>query len=61
LFQQLVENALFLGIIKVQPRDQELYYNGNPMDDSKTLMDCGINTYDTFYPATIGLSLRYFF
>jgi len=49
-----------LGIIKVIPSSIQLYYEGKIMDGTKTLYDCGLNSFtaNVMRPATIGLTLK---
>jgi len=49
-----------LGIIKVSPQNQQLYYKDEIMDESKTLLDCGLSSTvaKAQSPATIGLALK---
>ncbi|KAH3888334.1 elongin-B-like [Dreissena polymorpha] len=48
------------GIVKQKPEDQRLYKDDQPLDDNKTLGDCGFTslTARAQAPATIGLSFR---
>ncbi|XP_035794961.1 elongin-B-like [Anopheles albimanus] len=48
------------GIIKVHPRDQQLFNKDTVMDDDKTLQDCGITvaTAKAQCPAQLGLAIR---
>jgi len=48
------------GILKRCPEDQRLYKEEQPLDDNKTLGDCGFtsSTARAQDPATIGLSFR---
>lgn len=47
-------------IIKVSPQNQQLYYKDEIMDESKTLLECGLSstTAKAQSPATIGLALK---
>lgn len=51
---------IILGIIKVAPANQQLYYKDEIMDGSKTLSECGLNSSiaKAQSPATIGLALK---
>lgn len=52
-----------LGITKVPPNDQQLFYNGIVLDDNKSFEQCGLNykMAPPLGPATIALALRYLF
>lgn len=49
-----------LGIIKVSPQNQQLYYKDEIMDETKTLFDCGLSAAvaKAQNPAIIGLALK---
>jgi len=49
---------IILGIIKVAPANQQLYYENEIMDETKTLSECGLNSITAENPATIGLTLK---
>lgn len=51
---------IIIGIIKVAPANQQLYYKDEIMDESKTLTECGLNSSiaKAQSPATIGLAVR---
>ncbi|XP_041456469.1 elongin-B-like [Lytechinus variegatus] len=48
------------GITKKSPEDQQLYKDGDTLDDTKTLGDCGLtsNTAKAQAPAMLGLAFR---
>ncbi|XP_074643799.1 elongin-B-like [Tubulanus polymorphus] len=48
------------GILKFQPEDQILYKDDQPLDDNKTLGDCGFTSSlaRAQSPATIGLAVK---
>eukprot|EP00057_Strongylocentrotus_purpuratus_P017251 XP_011671725.1 PREDICTED: transcription elongation factor B polypeptide 2-like [Strongylocentrotus purpuratus] len=48
------------GITKRGPEDQQLYKDGDTLDDTKTLGDCGLtsNTAKAQAPAMLGLAFR---
>lgn len=51
---------IILGIVKVPPADQQLYYKDEIMDGTKTLAECGLNSTiaKAQSPANIGLALK---
>lgn len=51
---------IIIGIIKVGPANQQLYYKDEIMDETKTLTECGLNSSiaKAQSPATIGLAVR---
>lgn len=53
-------NLSSLGIIKIKPSCQQLYYNDEIMDGEKTLIECGLdfNFAKPHTPAIIGLALK---
>lgn len=48
------------GILKVPPENQRLFHDDTPLDDNKTLSDCGYTsgTARAQAPATIGLAFK---
>ena len=48
------------GITKRSPEDQQLFKDGDVLDDTKTLGDCGLtsNTAKAQAPAMLGLAFR---
>lgn len=49
-----------LAVIKVPAQNQQLYYKDEVLDDSKTLVECGLGSTvaRAQNPAAIGLALR---